>query len=271
MPNLSIGLRRVTTTLLATTLLAGCGLPIQAPALPQGISQANGTVNPAGPAGESGHLDASGWSQILTSIQKNSVIPQYSIKATLNTRGLKQTHTTAIYGNIGAPYSISMSERLDGQSYYFYQNASVTYFREQNVWREIGRVQIPNPWQNLSQLTSAPPQTVYRLPDTIIISFPAEVYQFQANGSLLAGIGAGNWSAGATAPAGAASDMPSLYTFMIDKKSGLLKRIIIETTSSIEDVGTVTSTNTIDFFNLDGKSVDLTEPQGLLDQLKKKK
>lgn len=198
-------------------------------------------------------LSTEGWNKILEAIDKNKTAPHFGIKAEhfTNLRGL--SHRSAIYGHISLPDMAVLSQNVDGRAYYLYQDEENTYWRAEDVWQKRDtRIGLPDTWESLDRLKQLTPQQVYQLPDVIIISFPAEVYQFEADAVDIAGIDAPK-----------DKKLPARYTFYVDKKDRWLKRIEIEYTDHLEGAGSVSASARIDYFDFDDKKSAVKMPEQL--------
>ncbi|BCJ87753.1 hypothetical protein [Effusibacillus dendaii] len=228
-------------------LMSGCSLPLSAP---------NSTATPAKP--EEKTMDPDGWNQILDSVDKNQTVTDFGIQASLETFERNNKHAARLYGDIILPDQAVISQTIDNQSYYLYQDKKTAYYRELGVWRPTERVAIPNVWQSLLSLKKLPAPPVFRLPDlSLLTNKDTEVYQFEADAIRFA-----DWLPTAN------KTIPSRYTIYVDKKTRYIRQIDIVSTSSVSDIGTMVSNASIKFFNLGNKQTKIEMPEGLKQQLK---
>ncbi|HEU4964772.1 MAG TPA: hypothetical protein VFV52_13080 [Bacilli bacterium] len=205
-------------------------------------------------------ISTDGWDKILNAIEKNQSVENFGIKSEFLSTVNGTSHRAAIYGHVTLPDQAVLSENIDGRAYYLFQDENHTYWREEDVWQEkFQRVSIPNTWASLERMKELAPQKLYQLPDAILVSFPAEVFQFEANAVSIAGM-----------PAPDNKALPARYTFYVDKATHYLKRIEIDYTDHLEGKGTVVGHALIDYFDFsDESSVKMTdELQKAVEKLK---
>ncbi|GAX92082.1 hypothetical protein [Effusibacillus lacus] len=238
-------------------------------------------------------LDPDGWNKILEAVEASKKVTKFEINGKLETREQNRTHLATVYGYVNLPDRIDVSQKIDGRSYYLYQDADSSYFREEGVWRKIDRVKLPDTWGGLERLGKLQPPTVYRFGDISILTHnDTELYQFEADAVELAGLPAsqagtqagnqagqegnqaGNQAGQAATQAGQLAapqgkKIPSLYTIYIDKEHRYIRQIDIQSTSAVDDVGTVLSIASIRFASQNKDHVTIgKKPESLLQQLK---
>jgi hypothetical protein len=232
--------------LLFPLLLAGCGWQATAP-----------KAEDTGTKAEEKHVDPNGWSAILEAINKNQSVTRFGISGNLYVRERGLSHLSSIYGNVILPDQMVLSQTVDGRSYYIFQDGQSSYYREDGAWKASPRVQVPNVWASLKRLTAMRPPVVYRLKDQILVSSNTHVYQFEADAVPLAGF-----------PVPQGTSVPTLYTFYIDEKTHELKKIELESISGVDDIGTMVTNASLQFFSLNDDSLKVEMPPELKNQLK---
>lgn len=234
--------------LLSTLALAlsGCSLSPTAP-----------NAKDVPPVEEVKTVDAQGWNTLMKAVEQSAQITRFGMSGTLYTQERGKTHRSAIYGNVILPDEIVMSQNVDGRSYYIYQDQTASYYRADGAWRPSTRVQLPNPWTSLERLKQLAPPTVYRLKDDPLLN--AKVYQFTADAVPLSGITDAQ-----------VRSLPTLYTFWIDQKTHYIRQIKLESTSSMDDVGTFVTYAAVQFFSINDENLKIEMPPDLKNQLKVK-
>lgn len=248
---MTVLMRMISVSAVAMVLLTGCSLTSTNVLLTQAVTARS--------------VDPQGLQQVESALDQMNTVQTYDLKADIGVATGRFVRDALFYGSVElqSPVTVSMDETIGGADYVVYQSNQFAYFRNGAKWEPTTPIQDLRPWDSLRQLlATAPPKTVYQLPQQTVVSWICNVYQFTT-------------TAAAVGPTDPQTVLPShripakaLYTVWVDTTDGLVRQVQVQSTVGVPNLGTASVNATQLYFNFN-QPMNLTAPSDLLSQIER--
>jgi hypothetical protein len=237
-------------------LLAGCGPAVQPSDKPdtgQGVPQPQAA-----------------WVTVLAAAEAGQRAHQYMIKVDVQSQQGSLHSTFSAYGAINRPDRVSIDLLDQGTDLYFYQQGQSAYYRQDGQWSPAPALTDTDAYQGYVRAIQNGMQQkapLIQLPKVYVNDEYCDVYQATLSGQSLwpGGVSAGDADLVWPVQSGQMGDVR--YTFYVGQRDHLLRRVDMESVSTVREIGTVQVDATTVFFDIDQPAAQITLPKDLVKQL----